>query len=69
MRQEVAEAGDYFSPGWNRDYPKLQVLTIAELLAGKKAEMPPMRATFARAGRITTTSHQQPAMASLFEDA
>jgi site-specific DNA-methyltransferase (adenine-specific) len=69
MRQEEAEAGDYFSPGWNREYPKLQVLTIAELLAGKKADLPPMRATFARTGRMTAPGHRQPALASLFEDA
>ena len=68
MRQEVAEAGDYHSPGWNRAYPKLQVLTVAELLTGKQPEMPPTRATFARAERIAGSGHQQPAMASLFED-
>jgi len=68
MRQEVAEAGDYYSPGWNRAYPKLQVLTVAELLAGDKPDMPPMRATFARTGRLTTPGHQQPAFAGLFGD-
>ncbi len=65
MRQEVAEAGDYYSPGWNRAYPKLQALTVAELLAGDKPDMPPMRQTFAKAGQIKAPA---PVMASLFDD-
>jgi len=68
MRQETIAAGQYHSDGWQRDYPKVQILTIGDLLAGKQPEMPPTRATFARAGRIATPGHQQPAMASLFED-
>jgi len=43
MRTEVAGGGFYHSPSWNRDYPRLQILTVAELLAGKKIEMPPIR--------------------------
>ena len=35
MRTEAADAGFYHSPGWNKDYPRLQILTIADLLAGK----------------------------------
>jgi hypothetical protein len=29
METEAAAAGFYHSPGWDRDYPKLQILTIA----------------------------------------
>lgn len=39
---------------WGKKYPKIQLLTVAELLAGKKIEMPPIRqvdATFKRAER------------------
>ena len=35
MRQEVASAGFYHSPGWDRDYPRLQLLTVADLFAGQ----------------------------------
>lgn len=55
--------------GWQREYPKVQILTIEELLTGQQPEMPPMRQTFQRSERIAKPGHQQPAMASLFEDA
>jgi DNA modification methylase len=54
MRTEAAGAGFYHSPGWDKDYPRLQILTIAELLAGKSIDMPPLRqvgATFKKAPR------------------
>ncbi len=31
---------------WNRDYPRIQILTIEELLRGKKVDMPPEHGTF-----------------------
>jgi len=54
MRTEVAGAGFYDSPGWNRSYPKLQILTVGELLEGKGIDMPPLRqvsTTFKKAPR------------------
>ncbi len=63
MRQEAVEAGMYESPGWNREFPKVQILTIEELLDGKKPDVPPMRATFQRAERLRATStHGQKGM-------
>lgn len=67
MRQEAAQAGSYHSEGWNRDYPKVQILTIQELLTGKRPDMPPVRQTFQRGERIDAPTHQQPAMTGLFE--
>jgi site-specific DNA-methyltransferase (adenine-specific) len=32
MKAEAATAGMYQSPGWNKAFPKVQILTIAELL-------------------------------------
>lgn len=40
MRKEAASAGFYHSPGWNQNYPKIQILTIQELLDGAKINMP-----------------------------
>ena len=54
MRAEAASAGFYDSPGWNKRFPRLQILTIAELLQGKRVECPPSRytdATFKKAAR------------------
>lgn len=63
MRQEAVEAGMYESPGWNREFPKVQILTIEELLDGKKPDVPPMRATFQRAERLRSGSrHGQTAL-------
>lgn len=42
MRSEAAGAGFYHSP-WGTIHPKLQILTITELLDGKKIDMPPIR--------------------------
>ena len=42
MRQEAASAGFYTSP-WGR-HPKVQLITVAELLAGHKLDMPPRSA-------------------------
>jgi len=49
MRSEAVSAGFYEAPGWNQRYPRLQILTITELLAGKTVERPPDNQTFKRA--------------------
>jgi hypothetical protein len=54
MNTEAATAGFYESKMWGKKYPKIQLLTIAELLAGKKIDMPPIRQvgqTFKKAER------------------
>jgi site-specific DNA-methyltransferase (adenine-specific) len=65
MRAEAAEAGFYDSPGWNQKYPRLQILTIAELLQGKGIEMPPIRQvnmTYKKATREREAGPQQPGL-------
>ena len=49
MLAEAAAAGFYHSPGWNQDYPRLQILTIADLLGGAEPKMPPASVTFKQA--------------------
>jgi site-specific DNA-methyltransferase (adenine-specific) len=43
MKTEAVTAGFYESTSWNRKYPKIQLLTVQELLNGKKIEMPPIK--------------------------
>jgi DNA modification methylase len=43
MRTEAASAGFYHSPWWNQDYPRLQILTVGQLLLGKKIDMPQIK--------------------------
>lgn len=49
MRQEAVTAGFYDSPSWGRQFPKVQIVTIEELLGGKKLDLPPARQTFQQA--------------------
>jgi hypothetical protein len=54
MHDEAVAAGFYESKTWGRRYAKLQLLTVADLLAGKQIDMPPIRqvgATFKKAPR------------------
>lgn len=59
MLHEATVAGAYHSPGWNRDYPRLQILTITELLAGAEVSMPPAHHTFTPAQRIIEEGKQR----------
>jgi len=42
MRSEAAGAGFYTSQVWGKSYPRLQILTVADLLSGKGIDMPPL---------------------------
>jgi len=52
MKTEAVTAGFFESKTWDRKHPKIQLLTVAELLDGRKIDMPPRRevdATFKKA--------------------
>jgi site-specific DNA-methyltransferase (adenine-specific) len=53
MVTEALSAGVYQSLGWQNEYPRLQILTIEELLEGAEVQMPPQYGTFKQAGRVT----------------
>lgn len=59
MRAEVASAGFYESPGFKKKYPRLQILTVAELLEGKKVEYPQTNVTFKQAPKAKGKSTEQ----------
>jgi DNA modification methylase len=60
MLTEAAATGFYESKDFPGRYPRLQILTIAELLAGKKLEYPAHRVeTFAKAERKTKDSQEE----------
>ena len=52
MTTEAVSAGFYQSPGWNKDYPRIQILTIEELLHNAEVKMPPQFGTFKQAQRV-----------------
>ena len=52
MRKEAASAGFYKSP-WGKNYPRIQLLTIEDLLGGKTIDYPQAAdATFKKAQRV-----------------
>lgn len=59
MITAAATAGFYHSPGWNQDYPKLQILTIADLLNGEQVKMPPAAITFKQGDRMQKSADQK----------
>ncbi|MHC1739741.1 MAG: hypothetical protein AB9897_01375 [Anaerolineaceae bacterium] len=40
MDIEAASAGHYHSEIWDRDYPRIQILSIEHLLAGAEVKLP-----------------------------
>jgi site-specific DNA-methyltransferase (adenine-specific) len=53
MLTEAASAGFFRSETWQKDYPRIQILTIEDLLAGKTLEMPPSAyGTFKKAEKV-----------------
>jgi DNA modification methylase len=66
MRREAASGGFYASP-WGSKHPRIQLLTVAELLAGRKPDYPPTRAnvTFKKAPRA---EGERPHQNSLLDD-
>ena len=60
MTIAALKAGFYYSPGWNKDYPRIQILTIEELLHGAEVKMPPQFGTFKQAQRVQQSDAEQP---------
>jgi site-specific DNA-methyltransferase (adenine-specific) len=52
MLSEAASAGFYKSEFWQKSYPRLQILTIEQLLAGASVQMPPETGTFLAAQKV-----------------
>ncbi len=54
MEKEVAAAGFYDSPAWGKSFPRLQILTVEQLLHGARVDMPPEWGTFKQAERLNS---------------
>ena len=60
MKHEAVTAGYYHSPGWNQDYPRIQILTVKDLLAGTaRLQMPPPNPPFKQAQQVKEQDHIQ----------
>ena len=51
MRSEAVEGGLFHSDVWDRNYPRIQIRTIGEMLAGSGFEMPPRPSAYRQAPR------------------
>ena len=58
MLLEAESCGFYHSANWNKDFPKLQIVTIEQLLSGATVQMPPTAATHKKAQREIEQSEQ-----------
>ena len=52
MVREAASAGFYTSDLWQKDYARLQILTIEQMFDGATVQMPPAYAAFKQAQRV-----------------
>jgi len=65
MRKEAASAGVYRSETWDKNYPRIQILTIADLLSGKEIDMPPRLSMFKQAERVQAEVDAPPRLPGL----
>lgn len=59
MRQEAASAGFFHSDLWAREFPKIQLRTVAEMLSGNGFELPPRPADYQPAQRVRRPQGRQ----------
>ena len=68
MRAEEAGGGFYHSELWQRDFPKIQLRTIADLLAGRGFDLPPRQPMYQPAERVRPAEGEQGALEELAGD-
>ena len=59
MKVEAVSAGSYHSSLWDRDFPKIQIITIEELFQGKMLNMPPVTSPYAKAPKVIKNGGQE----------
>ena len=65
MRQEAAAAGFYHSDLWQRNFAKIQLRTVGEMLSGQGFDLPPRPGDYQPAQRVRRPQGRQ----ATFEDA
>ena len=59
MRTEAVSAGFYHSEVWQRDYPKIQMRTVDDLLSGNTFDIPPHPSMYQAAQRVRRPEGRQ----------
>ncbi|MBU2611822.1 MAG: restriction endonuclease [Chloroflexi bacterium] len=66
MVTEAVSVGYFTSKTWQKDYPRIQILTVEDLLAGNGIDMPPSSyGTFKQAGKVKKQEGKQPKLISV----
>lgn len=61
MITEAVTAGSYHSEIWNKDFPRIQILSIEQLLNGVEVKLPPSSSgAFKKAGKEDVEISKQP---------
>ena len=68
MRTEAASGGFYHSDLWQQDYAKIQIRTIADLLADQGFDLPPRPPMYQAAPRVRASEGEQGALEELAGD-
>jgi site-specific DNA-methyltransferase (adenine-specific) len=59
MRKLSVNAGQYESELWGGSYERVQIVTVAELLAGKRPDVPKFLAAYQKAAKIAAAAGEQ----------
>ena len=59
MEREAVSAGFYQSELWQRDFPKMQIRTVGDLLAGREFEIPSQPSGYKAAPRVRRREGEQ----------
>ncbi len=59
MQREASSGGIYHSELWDRDFPKIQLRTIGDMLAGNGFQLPPRSPSYQPAQRVRGSQGQQ----------
>lgn len=62
VRKLAVNAGQYESELWGAKFDRIQILTVAELLAGKKPDVPKFMPAYQKAARIAAEAGEQRAL-------
>lgn len=65
MRTEAASGGFFHSDLWDRDYPKIQMRTVGEMLDGPGFELAPRSSGYQPAQRVRRSQGQEGRMEGL----
>lgn len=60
ITDEANHSGSYIWPVDNRSYPRIQIVTVEQLLAGHRLDSPPALTPYVKAARAVAPSQQLP---------